>query len=58
LQKLQLAWLQATRVEPSLEAPVFGGDFGFDNGPPRDALSFALLILNRSLLAHAPPQFA
>jgi hypothetical protein len=58
LQELQPAWLQAARVEASTEAPILAVDFASDTGPPRGALSFALLILNRSLLAHAPPHFA
>jgi hypothetical protein len=57
LQELQPAWLQAARVEASAEAPILAVDFASDTGPPRGALSFALLILNRSLLAHAPPHF-
>jgi hypothetical protein len=58
LQESPLPLLQATRLEPLLEALVLGGDYGLDTGPPANALSFALLILNRSLLVHAPPQFA
>ena len=57
LQELQPAWLQAVRVEGSAEAPILAADFASATGPPRGALSFALLILNRSLLAHAPPRF-
>jgi hypothetical protein len=57
LQELQPAWLQAARVEASAEAPILAIDFASDIGPPRGALSIALLILNRSLLAHAPPRF-
>ncbi|HMJ06967.1 MAG TPA: hypothetical protein VK474_11975, partial [Chthoniobacterales bacterium] len=41
------------------EADRRGQDAGFwftDTGPPR--LSFAELVLQRSLLAHAPPLFA
>jgi hypothetical protein len=57
LQELQSAWLQAARVEASAEAPILVVDFASDTGPPRGALSFALLVLNRSLLAHAPPHF-
>jgi hypothetical protein len=57
LQELQPAWLQAGRVEASIEASILAIDFASDIGPPPDALSFALLILNRSLLAHAPPRF-
>jgi hypothetical protein len=57
LHELQPAWFQAARVEASAEAPILAVDFASDTGPPRGALSFALLILNRSLLAHAPPHF-
>jgi hypothetical protein len=57
LQELQPAWLPAARVETSAEAQILAIDFASDTGPPRGALSFALLILNRSLLAHAPPYF-
>jgi hypothetical protein len=57
LQELHPAWLQAARVEASATAPILAIDFASDIGPPRGALSFALLILNRSLLAHAPPGF-
>jgi hypothetical protein len=57
LQELQPAWLQAARVEASAEAPILAVDSASDTGPPRGALGFALLILNRSLLAHAPPHF-
>jgi hypothetical protein len=57
LQELQPASLQAARVEASAEAPILAVDFASNTGPPRGALSFALLILNRSLLAHAPPHF-
>ena len=49
LQELQPAWLQAARVEASVQAPILAVDFASDTGPPRGALSFALLILNRSL---------
>jgi hypothetical protein len=56
-QELQPAWSQAARIEASEEAPILAIDFASDSGPPRGALSFALLILNRSLLAHAPPHF-
>jgi hypothetical protein len=55
--ELQPAWLQAARVETSGEAPILAVDLASDSGPPRGALSFALLILNRSLPAHAPPHF-
>ncbi|HEY5811257.1 MAG TPA: hypothetical protein VIT23_01220 [Terrimicrobiaceae bacterium] len=57
LQELQSAWLQSARAEASAEVPILAVDFATDTGPPRGALSFALLILNRSLLAHAPPRF-
>ena len=57
LQELQPAWLQAARAEASAEAPILAVGFPTDTGPPRGVLSFALLILNRSLLAHAPPHF-
>ena len=57
LQELQPAWLHAARVEASAEAPILAVDTASDTGPPRGALGFALLILNRSLLAHAPPHF-
>ena len=57
LQELQPAWLQAARVEASAEVPISAVDLASATGPPRGALSFALLILNRSLLAHAPPHF-
>lgn len=57
LQELQPAWLQSARAEASAAVPILAVDFATDTGPPRGALSFALLILNRSLLAHAPPRF-
>jgi hypothetical protein len=57
LQELQPAWFQAARVQASADAPILDVDFASDTGPPRGALSFALLVLNRSLLAHAPPYF-
>jgi hypothetical protein len=57
LQELQPAWFQASRVQASAEAPILAVDTASDTGPPRGALSFAVLILNRSLLAHAPPHF-
>jgi hypothetical protein len=57
LHELRPAWFQAARVEASAESPILVVDFASATGPPRGALSFALLILNRSLLAHAPPHF-
>jgi hypothetical protein len=57
LHELQPVWLKAARVEASAESPILAVDFASDTGPPGGALSFALLILNRSLLAHAPPHF-
>jgi hypothetical protein len=57
-EELQPAWLQAEQVVASVETPILAVDLPCDTGPPRRALSFALLILNRSLLAHAPPHFA
>jgi hypothetical protein len=57
LQELKPAWLQGAQIEASSEASILAVDFASETGPPRNALSFALLILNRSLLAHAPPHF-
>jgi hypothetical protein len=53
LQELQPAWFQYA----SAEAPILTVGAAFDTGPPRGSLSFAVLIWNRSLLAHAPPRF-
>ena len=56
-QELQPAWLQTERAEGSAGVPISALDFAPNTGPPLRALTFALLILNRSLLAHAPPHF-
>lgn len=56
-EELQPAWLQTAQVEASVETPTLAVALAYDTGPPRCALSFALLILNRSLLVHAPPRF-
>jgi hypothetical protein len=53
LDELQPAWIQASRIQVAAEvliAVIFG------TGPPQGSTSFAVLVLNRSLLAHAPPQ--
>jgi hypothetical protein len=55
LKELQPAWFRVARVEASAEKPILALDLVYDTGPPQDVLSFALLILNCSLLAHAPP---
>jgi hypothetical protein len=52
LDELQPAWIQASRVRVAAEKSMVVAD---DTGPPRRATSFAVLVLNRSLLAHAPP---
>jgi hypothetical protein len=57
LQELQPAWFQDAQVQASAEAPILAVGAASDTGPPRGSLSFAVLILNRSLLAHAPPRF-
>ena len=52
LDELQPAWIQASRVQVAAEISMV---VAFDTGPPRRSTSFAVLVLNRSLLAHAPP---
>ena len=52
LHELQPAWIQALRVEAAAEVSIAV----VDTGPPRGFTSFAVLVLNRSLLAHAPPR--
>lgn len=39
-------------------AHVSGSTTTHDNGPPPDSPTFAELVLNRSLLSHAPPVLA
>jgi hypothetical protein len=52
LDELRPAWIQASPVQVAAEkSMVVAGD----TGPPRTSTSFAVLVLNRSLLAHAPP---
>jgi hypothetical protein len=53
LQELQPAWIQAHRVEAAEVSMVIV----FDTGPPQGSITFAVLVLNRSLLSHAPPYF-
>ncbi|MGA7216570.1 MAG: hypothetical protein WBX20_20390 [Terrimicrobiaceae bacterium] len=55
--ELQPVWLRAAQVVAPAETPILAVALAIDSGPPRRALSFALLILNRSLLSHAPPHF-
>ena len=52
LDEFQPAWIQASRVQVAAEISMV---VAFDTGPPRRSISFAVLVLNRSLLAHAPP---
>jgi hypothetical protein len=52
LDEFQPVWLQASRVQVAAEILTV---VAFDTGPPRRSTSFAVLVLNRSLLAHAPP---
>jgi hypothetical protein len=56
-EELQPAWLQTAQVEASAEMPILAVTLAYNTGPPPRALSFVLLILNRSLLVHAPPRF-
>jgi len=52
LQELAPAWL-----EPAAEAPrahFVSTGLSLDTGPP-PSVSFAILVLNRSILVHAPP---
>ena len=52
LDECQPVSLQASRVQIAAELPIV---VAVDTGPPRRSTSFAVLVLNRSLLAHAPP---
>jgi hypothetical protein len=52
LDELQPAWIQASRVQVATEISMV---VAFETGPPPRSTSFAVLVLNRSLLAHAPP---
>jgi hypothetical protein len=56
LKELKLAWLSAVRIEAPVEANFSPGGYTAHTGPPRNSLSFALLVLNRSLFSHAPPR--
>jgi len=58
LKELKLAWFPAPRTEASPEAPILVVGYAAQTGPPPNSLSFALLVLNRSLLSHAPPRLA
>jgi hypothetical protein len=53
LHELQPAWIEALRVGAGAETSIA---VSLDTGSPRESISFAVLVLNRSLLAHAPPQ--
>jgi hypothetical protein len=55
LDELQPAWIQASRVQVAAEISMV---VACDTVPPRRSTSFAVLVLNRSLLAHAPPGLA
>ena len=52
LHELHPAWIQAPRVETTVEVSIA---VILNTGPPPGCTSFAVLVLNRSLLAHAPP---
>ena len=52
LDEFQPAWIEASRVQVAAEISMV---VAFATGPPRRSTSFAVLVLNRSLLAHAPP---
>jgi hypothetical protein len=55
VQEIEPAWLAAERVESSPKVPTLAVDFASNSDPPQGASSFALLVLKRSLPAHAPP---